>query len=126
MICALTDYKLACEKSLSKAVNSSTSPTPKDLISASIVVIMEEVNQAITRSSKLNSTDLRVRAALCDCRELIGYAMDDLETTFSTVDGHRVGNLPCLADDLKIWLSASITYQETASMVFRRGSSRMR
>lgn len=121
MMCAPTDYKLACEKSLSKAVNSSTSPTPKDLVLAAIAVIMDEVDQAINRSSKLNSTDPRVRAAIGDCRELLGYAMDDLETTLSTVDGHSVGNLPGVADDLKTWLSAAITYQETCIDGFPAG-----
>lgn len=121
MMCEPTDYKLACEKSLSKAVNRSTSPTPKDLVSAAIAVIMDEVDQAINRSSKLNSTDPRARAAVGDCRELLGYAMDDLETTLSTVDGHRIGNLPGVADDLKTWLSAAITYQETCIDGFPAG-----
>ena len=60
------------------------------------------------------ATDPRTKHALDNCEELLDYAIDDLQ---SSVD--QLGNLSGLpevnkaVEDLKVWLSAAITYEET-------------
>ncbi|KAG9459760.1 hypothetical protein H6P81_004268 [Aristolochia fimbriata] len=112
-VCTSTDYKKTCESSLSKAVVSNSSsgePHPGELLRAAISVIADEVAKTINRTDKIQVEDKELQGAVQDCRELLGYAMDDLATSMEHADKHEDKGV---AHDLKIWLSASLTYQET-------------
>ncbi|XP_073004619.1 putative pectinesterase/pectinesterase inhibitor 45 [Typha latifolia] len=119
MICSPTDYKDACKKSISKATNSSSSP--KDLISASVSVIGDEIGKAFEHSDLIKSDDPRVKAAVKDCRELYGYSKDELLRTLQDIDAHKLDQLPDKSHQLRVWLSAVITYQETCIEGFPDG-----
>ncbi|XP_068661064.1 putative pectinesterase/pectinesterase inhibitor 45 [Aristolochia californica] len=121
MVCSSTDYKNTCETSLTKAVSNS-SPSeqlhPKELLRAAISVIADEVTKSINRTEKIKVNDKELRGAIQDCRELLGYALDDLETSLANVDKHEDKSV---SHDLKIWLSASLTYQQTCIDGFPEG-----
>ncbi|XP_057962741.1 probable pectinesterase/pectinesterase inhibitor 21 [Malania oleifera] len=112
-ICQPTDYKQACIDSLSSAAGNSSDP--KDLIQASFKVAMKQVSNAAQRSTVLQELekDPRAAQALQNCKELMDYAISDLQTSFQQVADFDVTKLGKLVADVKVWLSAAITYQET-------------
>ncbi|ERM95990.1 hypothetical protein AMTRI_Chr13g117490 [Amborella trichopoda] len=115
-ICSPTDYQEACVSSLSSAIKSNSSLTgPEDLIKAAIKVAKKEVIKAFDHASKLrkNARSQMEKEALSNCKELLSYAMDELDETFSGVSVAGLKDLATVSQDLKNWLSAVLTYQET-------------
>nr|CAB3483124.1 unnamed protein product [Digitaria exilis] len=99
MMCAQTDYKDACEKSLTKVAtaNASTTSSPKDMVRAAVSVIGDAVAKAFERSALVASTtgnkDPRVKAAVADCKEIYGNARDDLARTLRGIDAGGMGEV---------------------------------
>ncbi|KAF3573926.1 hypothetical protein F2Q69_00060032 [Brassica cretica] len=57
--------------------------------------------------------DVRTRDALNSCWELMDFAIDDLLKTRDTFKGFLFTRLSDFIDDLLVWLSGSVTYQQT-------------
>ncbi|XP_042492091.1 pectinesterase [Macadamia integrifolia] len=118
MICAPTDYRQACESSLSK-MNKNTSsnahsPKPLELLKASITVIADEVEKAVHNSSKFKFSNPAEKDAFEDCKVLLADAKEELLESISSVGkGTDVTNLVSKSHDLNNWLSAVISYQQT-------------
>lgn len=127
-ICDPTDYKDACIKSLAKV----KSDDPKELVKgafASAKVELMEVSNSSTVLKELEK-DPKTAEAVKDCKELFQDAIDDFQRSFDEVsksDWNQVNNT---LEDLKIWLSATRTYQETCLDGFENttgdASSKMR
>ncbi|XP_020108040.1 probable pectinesterase/pectinesterase inhibitor 21 [Ananas comosus] len=90
-----------------------TSPT--ELAKAIFKVTTERVQQAFNHSETLAELahDKRTSGALQNCRELLEYAVEDLKTSFDQLGGFEMSNFQRAVDDLKTWLSAVLTYQDT-------------
>ncbi|EAZ42935.1 hypothetical protein OsJ_27525 [Oryza sativa Japonica Group] len=116
-MCAQTDYKDTCEKSLAKAAAnasaSSSSSSPKDVVRASVAVIGDAIEKAFDKSSVIVSDDPRVKAAVADCKEIYENAKDDLDRTLAGIDAGGVDGLTKGGYQLRVWLSAVIAHQET-------------
>jgi len=84
-MCSQTDYTDACEKSIGKAANASSS-SPKDIVRAAVAVIGDALGNAFNRSEVIKSDDPRVKAAVADCKEVFADAKDDLNSTLKGVD----------------------------------------
>lgn len=113
-ICSPTDFKEACMNSLNSVANNEAA-TPKDLIQAAINITIQEVRAALEKSGTLQNltNDSSQKMAVDDCKDLLQFAIDELESSFSTVgnsDMHSVGDREA---DLKNWLSAVVSYQQT-------------
>ncbi|KAK1281124.1 putative pectinesterase/pectinesterase inhibitor 21 [Acorus gramineus] len=113
-ICQPTDYKEACESSLTAVAGSNTTD-PKDLVKLSFKVALDRIRDAANHSSVLQKLkqDPRTVQALENCRELMDYAIDDLKGSIEKLGGFDLTKLDQLMEDLSVWVSASITYQET-------------
>uniref|UniRef100_A0A0E0FM96 Pectinesterase n=1 Tax=Oryza nivara TaxID=4536 RepID=A0A0E0FM96_ORYNI len=115
-MCAQTDYKDACEKSLAKAaanISASSSSSPKDVVRVSVAVIGDAIEKAFDKSSAIVSDDPRVKAAVADCKEIYENAKDDLDRTLAGIDAGGVDGLTKGGYQLRVWLSAVIAHQET-------------
>ncbi|XP_048135714.1 putative pectinesterase/pectinesterase inhibitor 28 [Rhodamnia argentea] len=112
-ICQPTDYKEACVRSLKEAGVNSTDP--KELIKASFKAAMNHIAEAAKKSTVLKELEKSPRGqqALKNCKDLMEYAIDDLERSFDELGKLEYGKLDDALEDLKIWLSAAVTYQET-------------
>ncbi|MQM00332.1 hypothetical protein Taro_033067 [Colocasia esculenta] len=126
MLCSSTDYKSTCVSSLSKAVNSSRGSSssklqPKDLIKAAVVVVTSEVAQAFSHSELIKSDDPKVKGAIEDCKELYNYAKDELKRTADGLGKNVLQQLPKREHELKNWLSAVMSYQQTCIDGFPEG-----
>ncbi|KAK1316611.1 putative pectinesterase/pectinesterase inhibitor 28 [Acorus calamus] len=113
-ICQPTDYKVTCENSLTSVAGSNTT-NPNDLVKLAFQVTVDRIHDAANHSSVLQSLkhDPRTAQALENCNELMEYAVDDLKESIEKLGGFDLSKLDKLVEDLNVWLSASITYQET-------------
>ncbi|XP_043711442.1 putative pectinesterase/pectinesterase inhibitor 28 [Telopea speciosissima] len=112
-ICEPTDFKKTCEDSLSSAAGNTTDP--KELVKVAFQVTTEHIKQALNKSEVLHQLekDNFTAQALENCKELMDYAIYDLNRSFEELGALDVSKLDELLANIKIWLSAAITYQET-------------
>lgn len=112
-ICQPTDYRETCEQSLSKAAGNTTDPNK--LVQAGFQVAIDALQQAIANSSALKEVakDPMAKQALDNCKELMNDAIDDLKISFKEVGDFDISQLDEYLGNLKIWLSATVTYQQT-------------
>ncbi|KAL4308096.1 hypothetical protein GQ457_01G030340 [Hibiscus cannabinus] len=110
-ICQSTDYKQACEDSLASA----NTTDPKELIKTGFQAAIREIHNVINNSATIQDAakDPMARQALDSCKELMGYAIDDLKNSFNQLGAFDVSRLDEYIENLKIWLGGSITYQQT-------------
>ncbi|CAK9145602.1 unnamed protein product [Ilex paraguariensis] len=111
-ICQPTDYKETCINSLSSAKNTTD---PKELIKLAFQVTMNNIGDAIKSSSVLKEAakDPRTSQAFETCKELLDTSIDDLKRSFDKLSEFDASKMDDYVADLKVWLSGSITYQET-------------
>ncbi|OIV99081.1 hypothetical protein TanjilG_32340 [Lupinus angustifolius] len=114
VVCDVTLYKDACYRSLGPKVQSGQ-VTPEDLFKLSIQVALAEVNNAAKKFSDQGNfdvvnTDKRTKEALKNCHDLLGLAIDHLNSSLSSGEN---SSLLDVLEDLKTWLSAAGTYQQT-------------
>ncbi|KAL5232356.1 hypothetical protein ABZP36_031132 [Zizania latifolia] len=112
-MCAQTDYRNTCEKSLAKAAANTSASSPKDVVRASVAVIGDAVRKAFERSGAIVSDDPRVKAAVADCKEIYENVRDDLARTLGGIDTGGVDGITKRGYQLLVWLSAVIAHQET-------------
>ncbi|XP_074568031.1 putative pectinesterase/pectinesterase inhibitor 28 [Curcuma longa] len=110
-LCAQTDYSDVCIRTVG-AVNSSASD-PKAFIQAAFQAAIDEVNGAVhlTNNVSAGATDEFNKNAFADCKSLLEYATEELQAAMT--ESHDVDGLARRTDDIKSWLSAVISYQET-------------
>lgn len=113
VICSSTDYKSDCSTSL----GSVTSRDPRNLIRSAfdlaIISIRSGVDRGMIDLKSRADGDVRTRDALNSCRELMDAAIDDLQKTRDKFRGFLFTRLSDFVEDLRVWLSGSITYQQT-------------
>lgn len=112
-ICQPTDYKEECIKGLTSEAGNTTDP--KKLIQAGFNVAMKYITEAAKKSEVLKELekDPRASKALGFCKQLMETAIDDLHKSFDKISDFDITKLDETLMDLKIWISATITYQET-------------
>ncbi|XP_073302211.1 pectinesterase-like [Primulina huaijiensis] len=110
-ICSPTDYKETCEQSLADA----NTTDPKELIKLAFNYAVKNIGEVIQNSTLLKdaAADERTKGALDTCKDLLHTSIDDLQRSFEKFGEFDVSNLNEYVEDVKTWLSASITYQET-------------
>ncbi|XP_068660733.1 putative pectinesterase/pectinesterase inhibitor 28 [Aristolochia californica] len=112
-LCQPTDFKETCESSLSKAAGNTSDP--KELIKLAFKVTLTKVKEVLKNSTLLKEAhkDPMTKKALANCEELMGYAIDDLKTSLGQIGTFDLSTLNEVVEDVKMWLSATVTYQET-------------
>ena len=113
-ICSQTDYKRACVNSLD-AVANNQSATPKDFIKAAIQVTIQEVKAAVEKTGTIGkaANDPLQKMAVEDCKDLLQFAIDELQASFSMVGDSNLHTIGDREAELKNWLSAVISYQQS-------------
>ncbi|MBA0617336.1 hypothetical protein Godav_026794 [Gossypium davidsonii] len=110
--CSFTHYRESCHKTLS-SVNSTD---PKEFISKAILAAEEAVKKFFNYSDSLivqvKNNNL-TKMALNDCKDMMDYAVDSLQASYSDVGGSELRNINEHKNDLRTWLSAVISYQQS-------------
>ncbi|XP_057470639.1 probable pectinesterase/pectinesterase inhibitor 46 [Actinidia eriantha] len=126
-VCDGTLYPDSCYSSLNPLVHSSQDDQPVKLFKLSVQVAKDELSRASQFFSENGpllpkgiTDDKMSIAALKSCRELLGLALDHLESSLSTM-----GDLSLFEamEDLKTWLSSAGTCQQTCMDGFDHNAS---
>ncbi|XP_052176252.1 pectinesterase 4-like [Diospyros lotus] len=114
-ICSTTSYKDACVNSLEN-VGKNESATAKDYIIAAIQATIEEAKKSIKAAESVKTDggkDPRDAMAVEDCKDLLEFAIEDLQAAFSFVGDSDLHTINDRLFDLRNWLSAVVSYQQT-------------
>ncbi|KAJ9696851.1 hypothetical protein PVL29_008852 [Vitis rotundifolia] len=114
-VCATADYKNACVQTLSQVAKNGSYATPKDYIQAAVQVTIKEIKSSMNLSEKLvqATNDSRTKMALGDCEDLLQFAIDKLQESFSCVAESNLLTLDQRSTEIMNWLSAVVSYQQT-------------
>lgn len=119
-VCAPTDYKETCVSSLMKASPNSTQPL--DLIKLGFDITIRSIKDGIKKASEelkaKADSEHETREALELCEMLMIDATDDLKKCFDNFDGFSITQAEDFVEDLRVWLSGSIAYQQTCMDTF--------
>ncbi|KAI6672607.1 hypothetical protein NL676_000513 [Syzygium grande] len=113
-ICAPTDHKELCMKSLSTyAANGTTNP--KELIKAAVLATLNEMKGSFNFSESLaaNATEARVKMSLDDCKDLYQFAIDELQAASSFVGDSDLHTMNDRVAEIQNWLNAVVSYQQS-------------
>ncbi|XP_042386818.1 pectinesterase-like, partial [Zingiber officinale] len=116
VLCSLSDNRTVCESKLKDAVNSTS--TPKDLVRATVAIIVDEVGKAFDHSDTIGT--MAVKSAVEVCQKQVA----ELNSALNAIDAYHLNQLPEQVHELKNWLSAAATYQETCIDGFPDGEQK--
>ncbi|CAA6663421.1 unnamed protein product [Spirodela intermedia] len=113
-ICQPTDYKQVCVNTLTAAAGSNVTD-PADLVKLAFKVAVDKIHDVFNHSALLKeaAADPRTKKALDSCEELLKYSIGDLKNSIDQLGSIDLSNMNKAVEDVKVWLSAAITYQET-------------
>ncbi|XP_010271093.1 PREDICTED: pectinesterase-like [Nelumbo nucifera] len=113
-LCDSTSYKDNCLNSLSPVANNA-SAEPNDYLRAAIKATTIEVKKALEMSGVIGmaTTSSYDRMSIEDCQDLLQFAVDELDASFSMVGNPEMHPVDDRVAELKNWLSAVVSYQET-------------
>ncbi|KAJ0232521.1 Pectinesterase inhibitor domain-containing protein [Hirschfeldia incana] len=109
-ICSVTRFPESCFYSISK-LSSSNTTDPEILFKLSLKVTIDELEAISDLPEKLSkeTEDERIKSALRVCGSLMEDALDRLNDSVSATKTLNTSRI----DDLKTWLSTTVTDQET-------------
>ncbi|XP_065859506.1 putative pectinesterase/pectinesterase inhibitor 28 [Euphorbia lathyris] len=112
-MCKTTDFQTTCMQSLSKVSENVTAPNK--LVHAGFEAAIVALQNAIQNSTAVKDAaeDPMAKQALDNCKSLMNTAIEDLKDSCKEVGDFEIAKMADLLDNLKIWLSATITYQQT-------------
>ncbi|XVF31408.1 hypothetical protein REPUB_Repub16aG0143400 [Reevesia pubescens] len=112
-ICKPTDYKKTCEEQL--RIEAGDSSDIKELVQAAFKAAMKFASQAAKNSTTLRDLEKEPRAkkALDVCKQLMTDSINELRKSFNQIDKLDVSKFDKMLADIRIWLSATITNQQT-------------
>ncbi|KAJ9158644.1 hypothetical protein P3X46_024209 [Hevea brasiliensis] len=111
-VCEPTNYKESCAQTL-ESINSTDR---KEIIKATILAASDAVKQSIKFTKRLEvkaNSESRTKMALDDCQELLENAMQELQVSYSLVNGSDLSTINERSAQLQSWLSSVLAYQET-------------
>ncbi|KAA8541574.1 hypothetical protein F0562_022726 [Nyssa sinensis] len=116
-VCSVTQHPDSCFFSISALETSNTTNDPEELFKLSLHVILNELSKLSslpeTMMAKIN--DESVKNALSVCQTVFEDAIDTVNDSISSMDVNKSKKLlsPSKINDLRTWLSTTITDQET-------------
>lgn len=125
--CSLTQYPDACVSSIS-ALDSSNTTDPEELFRLSLRVAIAEHSKlsALPAEFSVQSDDAGLSKALEVCKAVLDDAVDRLNDSISSTEVKEGKNLllsDSKIDDIRTWLSTTITDQETCLDALKESNS---
>ncbi|XP_057811956.1 pectinesterase-like [Salvia miltiorrhiza] len=113
-ICSYTSHAESCSVALTPVANNK-SATLTDYLQAAIKVAQQEVEAAKGRPAEIGkaATKPQEKMAVDDCKELLQFAVDELQASMAAVGESSVHTIAEREAELKNWLSAVLSYHET-------------
>ncbi|TYI48115.1 hypothetical protein E1A91_D13G224200v1 [Gossypium mustelinum] len=110
--CLYTLYQESCWQTL----NSVNGTDPKEFIAKAILAAEEATNKFFNYSDSLSiqvENNSLTKMALEDCKDMMNYAIDSFKASYSNVYDSELHNINVSINDLRTWLSAGISYQQS-------------
>lgn len=124
-VCAPTDFKETCVNSLMSA--SPKSSEPLDLIKLGFDVTIKSINEGLKKASgdvkAKAGKDPEAKGAFELCEKLMIDAIEDLKKCIN--HGFSVDQIDVFVEDLRVWLSGSIAFQQTCMDSFEEIKSNL-
>ncbi|EPS58111.1 pectinesterase [Genlisea aurea] len=116
-VCSSTSYRETCETSLSQ-VNTTD---PKELLKYAMEVALRGVGDLLANSTLLRraAEDAATRDALYVCEDVFDLAVDEMRRSLEKVGELELSKMSEYAGDVRTWLSAVVTNQETCIDAFQ-------
>lgn len=116
-VCSSTEYPDSCFTSISSMEASINTTDPEDLFKLSLIVAMNSLHKlsSLPETLKNRTDDEQVKAALDVCNTVFEDAIEMLNDSINSMEvneGEKILSMSKI-DDLKTWLSTTITDQET-------------
>ncbi|XP_014492404.1 pectinesterase-like [Vigna radiata var. radiata] len=125
VMCEGTEDPKLCHETMS-TVKGNTSD-PKVYIAAGVEATMKKVIQALNMSDRLKvehgEKDPGIKMALDDCKDLIQFALDCIESSVNLVNDQNIQAMYDQTPDFRNWLSAIISYQDTCMDGLNNGTN---
>ena len=115
-ICSTTDYQDECKTTLDHVARNTSSNDPKDYAEAAILATIGEITKGYNLSDSLiveASTNASIKMSVEDCKDLLQFAIDELQASYSAVGESDLHTDSDRVADIKNWLSAVISYQQS-------------
>ncbi|VFQ65137.1 unnamed protein product [Cuscuta campestris] len=113
-ICKPTRHRETCETKLSAATNSTDT---KDLVEVAFNVTIQEISDVMAKSKLLRDAakDPRTSKAFEVCHGLLEDSIDDIRRALDRLTDYASAaeNLDLFMNDIKIWLSGALTFENT-------------
>ncbi|KAK8518669.1 hypothetical protein V6N13_018052 [Hibiscus sabdariffa] len=122
VFCSFTHYNESCHRTLSSA----NSTDPNMLIAKAISAAEESVTKFFNYSDSLMvqaKNNSLTKMALDDCKDMMNYAVDSLQTSYSNVNDNEIFDINERVNDLRTWLSAVMSYQQSCLDGFEHDSN---
>ncbi|XP_027367869.1 pectinesterase-like [Abrus precatorius] len=127
-MCQGTEDPNLCHDTLN-SVNSANASDPMAYLSAAVEATSKTIIQALNMSDRLsvehgnNNNAPGVKMALDDCKDLMQFAMDSIESSANLVRDNNIQALHDQTPDFRNWLSAVISYQQSCMEGFDNGTN---
>ncbi|KAL4018561.1 hypothetical protein IC575_022159 [Cucumis melo] len=115
-ICSTTDYQEECKNTLNHVAQNTSSNDPKDYAKAAILATIKEITKGYNLSDSLiveAGNNASIKMSVEDCNDLLQFAIDELQASYSTVGESDLHTDADRIADIKNWLSAVVSYQQS-------------
>ncbi|KAF7817937.1 putative pectinesterase/pectinesterase inhibitor 28 [Senna tora] len=112
-ICRPTDYKEDCMQSLKSEAGNTTDP--KELIKIVFNVTIRSVGESLKKTEEVHELekDPRSKMALDTCMNLMSLSIGEFRKSVENMGSFDLTGVDVMLMNLKVWISGSITYQQT-------------
>jgi len=124
-MCQATEDQKLCHDTLG-SVKPANSSDPSAYLAAAVQASAQSVILALNMSDKLTVEHGKdkpgVKMALDDCKDLMQFALDSLESSANLVRDNNIQTIHDQTPDFRNWLSAVISYQQSCMDGFDNGT----